>query len=553
MQRFTRLFLELDASTRTTDKVAALAAYFSTAPAEDAAWALRFLTGRRPARAVSGRLLLAWAGEAAGLPGWLVEECYHRVGDLAEAVALLLPGGEASAPIALHRLVEERLLALAGRAEDERRALVEAAWRELGQRERLVYHKLLTGEFRLGVAKSLVVRALSTVAGLPPPILAHRLLGDWQPSAAGFANLIAPDAGHAADPGRPYPFCLAHPLPTGSDARGALAALGERAEWQAEWKWDGIRAQLIRRGGDTALWSRGEESVTEQFPELALAAAPLPDGTVLDGEILAWEGDRPRPFAALQRRLGRLQVSARMQQEVPLLYMAYDLLEAGGADLRAQPLAARRAALERLLADQDPRRLRCSPALAEPSWEGLAAQRACARALGVEGLMLKRLSSPYRVGRVVGDWWKWKVDPHRLDAVLVYAQYGHGQRAGLYTDYTFAVWDQGALVPIAKAYSGLTAAEIREVDRFVRAHTTEKFGPVRQVEPRLVFELAFEGIQASKRHKAGVALRFPRMARWRHDKPAAEADTLASVRGLLTAEADAAASSAAPDRPADRT
>ncbi len=527
MQRFTRLFLDLDASTRTADKVASLVGYFTDAPPADAAWALRFLSGRRPARAVSGRLLLHWAAAAAGLADWLVEECYHRVGDLAETVALLLPAPAAPQALSLAVVVRERLLPLVGLDESQRRALVERTWGELDVRARLVYHKLLTGEFRLGVAKNLVARALAQVAGVPAAVIAHRMLGEWTPDAEGYRNLIASNEGHAADPARPYPFSLAHPLP------GAPEELGSRAEWQAEWKWDGIRAQLIRRSGTAALWSRGEDLVTAQFPELIAAAAAFPDGCVLDGEILAWQDGRPRPFADLQRRLGRVHVSENLQAEVPLMYMAYDLLEWQGVDQRSRPLGERRAMLTALLATQEPTCLCVSPTLDVTSWDDLASLRHQARDLGVEGLMLKRQGSPYRVGRVVGDWWKWKIDPMHVDAVMVYAHYGHGQRAGLYTDYTFALWDGPTLVPIAKAYTGLSKDEIAEVDRFVRAHTLEKFGPVRQVQPKLVFELAFEGVQASPRHKSGLALRFPRISRWRRDKPPAEADTLDGLRTLL--------------------
>ncbi len=532
MQRFAQLYYDLDASTRTSDKVAALVTYFTSAPPEDAAWGLRFLSGKRPPRAVSGRLLLTWASESANLPTWLVEECHDRVGDLAETVALILPEPRHPLDLPLHTVVEERLLKLAGRPEAERRLLIAQTWAELDARTRLPWHKLLTGEFRVGVGKSLVVRALAQVAGLPPAMVAHRLLGAWEPTAADFANLIASTSGHAVDPARPYPFCLAHPLPDAPDT------IGERAAWQAEWKWDGIRAQVISRANETAIWSRGEELVTDQFPDLARMAKVLPDGTVLDGEILAWQGEQPRPFSALQRRLGRRNVSAKMQEEVPLVFMAYDLLELAGSDQRELPLDHRRTALAAVIAEAGHPALLLSPVVVADTWAELAVARQEARTRAVEGLMLKRRASPYRVGRVVGDWWKWKLDPYHVDAVLVYAQYGHGQRAGLYTDYTFAVWHDGALVPIAKAYSGLTQEEIREVDRFVRTHTIEKFGPVRQIEPELVFELAFEGIQASPRHKSGIALRFPRMARWRQDKPAAQADTLATLNALLPLQVD---------------
>jgi DNA ligase-1 len=313
-----------------------------------------------------------------------------------------------------------------------------------------------------------------------------------------------------------------------------VQALGEPTHWLAEWKWDGIRSQLIRRAGRTFLWSRGDELLNGRFPEVEAPASLLPEGTVLDGELLPWRGDRPLPFAQLQRRIGRKAITRRILDEVPVALVAYDLLEQAGEDLRPLPLEERRRRLAALLAaTASAGRLVLSPALEAADWAGLADARLRARELGAEGLMLKRRLSAYGVGRRKGDWWKWKVEPYAVDAVLMYAQAGSGRRAGLFTDYTFGVWDGDRLVAFAKAYTGLTDAEIRKVDGFIRRNTVEKHGPVRVVRPELVFELAFEGIQASPRHKSGVAVRFPRIVRWRTDKRPADADTLATVRALL--------------------
>ena len=391
--------------------------------------------------------------------------------------------------------------------------------------ELFVLNKLLTGGFRVGVSKLLVVRALAAVAGLPRATLSHRLMGTWRPDAASFRALLAEQGGDD-DRSRPYPFFLASPL------EQAPAVLGERAAWLVEWKWDGIRGQLIRRRGEIFLWSRGEELITEGFPELIEAAARLPDGVVLDGEVLAWAEQGVLPFAALQTRIGRERPSARVLAQAPAAFVAFDLLEEAGEDLRARPLAWRRARLEALL-EGPCSRLRPSPLVAAGTWRELAALRAEARLRRVEGLMVKRLDSAYGTGRQRGAWWKWKVDPLTVDAVLVYAQAGSGRRANLFTDYTFAVWRGDELVPIAKAYSGLSDREILALDRWIRRHSVDRFGPVRQVRPEQVFELAFEGINPSPRHKSGLALRFPRILRWRTDKPAAAADRIEQVQALL--------------------
>jgi DNA ligase-1 len=470
-----------------------------------------------------------WAVEASGLSAWLFEECYHAVGDMAETITLALPDPERFSDLSLQHWVEQRLLRLRGAPEPEQQHAMLTAWSELDRRQRLVWNKLITGAFRVGVSQQLVTRALAEVSGLSPAVIAHRLMGAWEPTPAFYEQLRAIEPGDA-DVSRPYPFFLAHPL------EGAPDQLGDLAHWQVEWKWDGIRAQLIRRQGQVFLWSRGEELVTDRYPELAEAGARLPDGVVIDGEILSWKDGAVQPFGHLQRRIGRKALGKKILQEVPVVLMAYDLLEHDGTDIRPLPLDERRAGLERVVATvgvED--RMLLSPIIACSSWEELSRLREESRARNVEGMMLKRRSSPYRVGRQRGDWWKWKINPFTIDAVLIYAQRGSGKRASLYTDYTFGLWDEGKLVPVAKAYSGLTDDEIRQVDSFVRRHTVEKFGPVRTVKPELVFELAFEGIQRSTRHKSGVAVRFPRMLRWRTDKKADEADMLATLKALLPA------------------
>ncbi len=525
MKRFAALFTAIDQTTRTTAKVAALADYFRTAPDDDKIWTIALFSGRRPKRAVTTTRLRDWAAEIAGVPLWLFEDSYSIVGDLAETIALVLPPAASVSDDSLSYWIN--LLRDLSQAEDEaRKTAVLRAWDRLDTTERLVFNKLLTGGFRMGVSQKLMTRALAQATGKPEAELAHRLMGDWSPDSTGFAELIEADD-PAADLSRPYPFCLAY----GVDD---LASLGPVTDWQAEWKWDGIRAQVIARGGKLFVWSRGEELITDRFPELARLAADLPDGTVLDGELVAWDGSAPMPFAVLQKRITRKTVPKKLLAEAPVILLAYDVLEHEGRDLRADPLATRRARLDSLLQTLPPDSpLRPSPLIAAPDWETLAHHRADAREMKAEGLMIKRLSSPYHVGRKRGDWWKWKLAPLTVDAVMIYAQSGHGRRANLFTDFTFAVWQGNDLVPFTKAYSGLTDAEFAEITRWVRRNTLQRYGPVRQVTPHHVFEIAFEGIQLSPRHKSGIALRFPRMLRWRQDKTVDQADSLDHLREML--------------------
>ncbi len=530
MKDFAQLFNTVDQTTKTSAKTAALAAFFRTASDSDKLWTIALFSGRRPKRAVTTTQLREWAAERAGIPQWLLEEAYPIVGDLAETLALILPAAQKPEDRPLTDWITD-LITLRNAEISDKKAAILDAWDRLDTTERFLFNKLITGGFRIGVSRKLMTRALAQATGQDEAVLAHKLMGGWDPAKTTFHALIeAHDA--AADESRPYPFYLAYQLDDGPES------LGPSDLWQAEWKWDGIRGQVLLRGGGHHVWSRGEELMTDRFPELSRIADFLPAGTVLDGEILAWDHaqGQPMPFNALQARIGRKTVPKKLLAEAPVVLLAYDLLEAGGQDLRDRPLAERRQALDALLADVPPDApVRSSPPIAFGDWSALAQVRAGARAARAEGVMIKRLSSPYLSGRKKGDWWKWKLDPLTVDAVMIYAQQGHGRRANLFTDFTFAVWSGNELVPFTKAYSGLTDAEFNEITRWVRKNTQQRFGPVRQVTPEHVFEIAFEGIHESPRHKSGLALRFPRMARWRHDKAAQDANTIEDLRALLTA------------------
>ncbi len=526
MKHFAQLFTRLDQTNKTNAKVEALADYFAQVDNSDRLWTIALLSHRRPRRTVNTTLLRTWAAEYGAVPLWLFEESYHVVGDLAETIALVLPPPQGESPQSLSYWVHYiRDLQDLDDAEKQRRVL--EAWSYLDYAERFVFNKLITGGFRIGISQKLMTRALSKFSGVEENSLAHRLMGNWSPDDTTFQELIHSD-NPLDDISKPYPFYLAYQV------ENDISDLGDPAHWQAEYKWDGIRGQLIVRKDEIFVWSRGEELITDKFPEYAPLAKLLPNGTVIDGEILPFKNECPLPFQLLQTRIGRKNITKKHLEQAPVILMAYDLLEWEGQDIRQQPLATRRQLLQNLIA-QHPANgtLRLSEAVEFATWEALADLRARAREHLSEGIMLKHLNSPYRSGRKRGDWWKWKVDALTVDAVLIYAQRGHGRRANLYTDFTFAVWDGAELVPFTKAYSGLTDKEFNEITAWVRKNTLERFGPVRSVKPELVFEIAFEGIQASARHKSGVALRFPRMSRWRKDKPAREANTLQDLQTIL--------------------
>jgi DNA ligase 1 len=546
LKHFARLYSELDASTSTSAKVVALKAYFKLAQPADAAWAVFFLAGGKPRQTVATKVLRQAALKASGLSEWLFEESYQAVGDLAETIAHVLPPPNDVIDLGLAHWMTDRLLPMRGLAPEVVIETLQGYWATLDVSQRFLMNKLITGGFRVGVSKLLVIRGLSEATGIEKKLLSQRLMGytdgSSPPSIEKYLALTdtSAEASNQQSTGQPYPFFLAHQWVQAIDEAEYIKQLGSPSDWLIEWKWDGIRAQLVKRSDSWWLWSRGEELITDRFSELAGFALALPNGTVLDGEVMAWDVDakKPQPFAKLQQRIARKTLSSKLLKEVPVIFQAYDCLEFDGVDIREQAQEKRRQTLENLAGFV--RDLKLSQRVQENSWVRLHALREESRARGVEGFMLKNLQSTYGVGRtkVDGVWWKWKIDPLTIDCVLVYAQRGHGRRASLYTDYTFAVWDGipsegGKLVPFAKAYSGLTDVEFKKVDDVIRKTTIEKFGPVRSVTPTLVFELGFEGIQASPRHKSGIAVRFPRILRWRDDKAVGDADSLVSLKELL--------------------
>ena len=553
MKAFAALYRDLDATTSSNTKQVVLRQYFTNAQAADSAWAVYFLAGGKPRQLVPTKVLRQLARDASDLPEWLFDESYDAVGDLAETIALLLPPPTQTHDLGLAAWIEQHLLPLRKTAPELLLETLRTHWLQLAVDERLVYFKLITGGFRVGVSRLQVTQALAAIGGIEPKRVAQRLMGYLhiqQPAQTDYTRLVAPENSDELDQktsGQPYPFFLAHPFNLPIDQFDV--ALGSPTDWQIEWKWDGIRAQLVKRAGQVWLWSRGEELITDRFPELATMGAALPDGCVIDGEIVVWRVDdqckdgqgRVQPFAELQKRLALKTIGAKLLRDTPVVLLAYDVLELNGLDLRFKPQKERRILLDQLMKQIAHPQLLSSPVLTGDSWADFAKQREAARSLGVEGMMIKSQTAQYGLGRTkdVGVWWKWKIDPLSIDAVLIYAQRGHGRRASLYSDYTFAVWDspidnpQRSLVPFAKAYSGLTDVEMAKVDAVIRKTTIESFGPVRSVKPTLVFELGFEGIARSPRHKSGIAVRFPRMLRWREDKLVADADTLETLSALL--------------------
>ncbi|MGB1020349.1 MAG: ATP-dependent DNA ligase [Flavobacteriaceae bacterium] len=527
MRRFATLIETLDSTNKTNEKVAALTHYFNTAPQEDALWAVALLSHRRPKRPVTTTLLRAWAAEAAQLPKWLFEETYHIVGDLAETIALLVRQKTQKKPPTLAQCIAE-IIALKPKDEEEKKAYILMRWQGFNHFERFVFNKILTGGFRIGISQKLMTKALSKAVKIDENILAHRLMGQWSPEQTTFQQLIvAPNPEDQM--AQPYPFFLAYALEEGFQQKE------NTSDWRVEHKWDGMRAQLIVRGGKHFLWSRGEELITDIFPELECLAELLPNGTVVDGELIPYKDGVIGNFNDLQKRIGRKTVTQKILQDNPIILMLYDLLEWEGKDIRAMPLIKRQVILNDLYQNYKGTNvpILLSEVLTFTTWEEVTQERARAEEKRSEGLMLKHKEAPYAVGRKKGSWWKWKSDPKTIDAVLTYAMRGHGRRTNLYSDYTFALWQKDQLVTFAKAYSGLTDAEIKEVDRFVKKNTLDRFGPVRQVKPELVFEIAFEGLAPSPRHKSGVAVRFPRILRWRHDKKSAEANSLEDLKQLL--------------------
>jgi len=527
LSMFAELVIALNSSTKTNDKLQSLADYFASAPDKDKVWVIAIFSGRRPKRIVNSTLLSEWCCEQRGLPFWLFAESYHTVGDLAETISLILPERK-------HIQKEKRDLAwylesfIRFEKEDEpiRKQFILDNWQNRSQTELFVFNKLITGNFRIGVSQKMMVNALTKVSNLTAAQIAHRISGNWDPVTTDYTELLSEET-ISSDISKPYPFYLAYAL------EDEPSTLGEPNEWQAEWKWDGIRGQIIKRDGELFVWSRGEELMTDKFPEYNILRELLPDGVVLDGEIIPAKNGQPLPFAVLQTRIGRKNIAKKQLLEAPIAFFAYDLLEYKGEDCREKQISERRKLLEELVSPLNNSVIQLSQVISFTNWEELAELRKGSRNMKSEGIMLKRKNSIYQTGRKRGDWWKWKIDPLTIDCVMVYAQKGSGRRSSLYTDYTFAVKDGDKLVTFTKAYSGLTDKEFAQVDAFVKRNSIEKFGPVRTVKPELVFEIAFEGIAASSRHKSGVALRFPRISRWRKDKKADEINTLEDLKAML--------------------
>jgi DNA ligase-1 len=527
LQLFAELVTELGASTKTNDKLQSLVDYFATAPDADKVWVIAIFSGRRPRRAVNSRLMREWCTEMIHIPDWLFDESYHTVGDLSETLALLLPETKNERQInenLSHYL--EKFIALEKEDENIKKEFIVDSWKQMNSNERFVFNKLITGSFRIGVSQKMIVNALAKIVDLSSSVIAHRISGNWDPVTTSFNELLS-ETSSASDFSKPYPFYLAYAIDQN------VETLGETELWQAEWKWDGIRGQIIKRNNELFVWSRGEELMTDKFPEYFILKDLLPDGIVLDGEIIPAMGEKPLPFSVLQTRIGRKNIGKKQLQEAPISFFAYDILEYNYEDWREKILTERRRKLEEIISPIKNNVIQISEIIHFTSWNDLAELRKNSREMNSEGIMLKKKDSIYKVGRKRGDWWKWKIDPLVIDCVMVYAQKGSGRRSNLYTDYTFAVKDGDQLVTFTKAYSGLTDKEFFEIDYFIKRNSIEKFGPVRTVKPELVFEIAFEGIAASNRHKSGVALRFPRMSRWRKDKTVDEINTLEDLKEML--------------------
>lgn len=529
MQQFAHLYRELEESTKTTHKLNALVKYLGEVGKEDRLWTIALFTHRRPRRTIQTSFLRLWATELSHLPEWLFEESYHSVGDLAETISLVVPKATETSNLTLSqwilKIVEQK-----DKTEEEKKSFTIDAWNHLSKDERFLFNKLITGGFRIGISQKMMTKAVAKLIGEEENKVAHRLMGNWSPLDITYDDLLI-NTDWQNDRSKPYPFYLAYALEDKTET------LGDAKDWSAEWKWDGIRSQFIKRDGEIFIWSRGEELITDKYPEFHKLAETQIDNYVIDGELIVFKEGQIRPFNEMQKRIGRKKPGKKTLSDYPCAIFAYDLLELAGEDLRQMSFKERRDKLESLIENinkESPDLFYFSSSINFESWEQLVDIRKTARSQRAEGLMLKDQSSIYNIGRKKGGWWKWKLDPYTIDAVLLYAQKGHGRRANLYTDFTFAVWrDDGTLVPFTKAYSGLTDAAFAEITKFVNKNTIERFGPVRSVKPELVFELAFEGIHISTRHKSGIALRFPRMKRWRKDKPASEANTLADLKQLL--------------------
>jgi DNA ligase-1 len=518
--RFAELLEALLFTPSRNGKLRLMIRYFQETPDPERGWALAALTGAlsfpgaKPAQIralVLGRVdaeLFAWS--------------YDFVGDLAETVSLIWPERPGANHVPdLTDIVDALTTAPRGSVG----GLIEAWLDALDATGRWALLKLMTGGMRIGVSARLAKTAVAELGAVRIDQVEEVWHGLRPPYAALFHWLTA--GGPQPDTGEQpvfVPLMLANPLEPDE-----LTALNP-ADYLAEWKWDGIRVQLSCRGGERRIYTRTGDEVSGAFPDLMAA---LPDGVILDGELLVGSFEQVAPFNDLQQRLNRKSVTARMRADYPEFVRLYDALWIEGEDLRKLPLTDRRARLEQWYRARPRPRLDLSPIIELADWETLSTLRDGARAQGIEGLMLKRRDAPYLAGRPKGPWFKWKRGALTLDCVLMYAQRGHGKRSSFYSDYTFGAWRDTELVPVGKAYSGFTDAELLLLDKWIRAHTTQKYGPVREVERGLVLEIAFDSVHRSTRHKSGLAMRFPRVHRIRWDKPAGEADRVETLAAMM--------------------
>ena len=554
---FGNLINNLEQCNSTKKKINLISVFIKDIDPRDGSWILLLLMSTRQKRVITGRRLKDILQASFRMPSWLIDDCFAQVGDSAETISLLWPQlkseltdaniecsevynklfNEPKESKPLHWWMETLLPAIKDATETTQNRLILKLWSDIADQDHYLTNKLITGGFRNGVSKGLVVKSIAQAYELDESTVLERLMKPIEINNIWFQELTHPVSINRTDRGAiPYPFYLASPV--------EIEKIKETppADWRLEYKWDGIRGQLIKRDTGAYLWSRGEELVNHVFPEIIEMAENLPDGTVLDGEILCWQKDvrKPMAFASLQRRLGRKTVNKKLLKECPTVFLAYDILEHKSIDIRAYNLRDRLKLLESVQLNYNHPCLVIDNEKEFAEWEELIQLRDRARLEGAEGLMIKKISSHYLSGRKRGYWWKYKHDPMTLDAVLIYAQAGTGKRANLFTDYTFALWDDSnkyskdrKLVTFAKAYSGLNNSELMELDKWIRTHTIERYGPTRVVEQKQIFEIAFEGVMESKRHKCGLAVRFPRIHRWRIDKPVMEADCIEQAQALL--------------------
>ena len=554
---FGNLINNLEQCNSTKKKINLISVFIKDIDPRDGSWILLLLMSSRQKRVITGRRLKDILQASFRMPSWLIDDCFAQVGDSAETISLLWPQlkseltdaniecsevynklfNEPKESKPLHWWMETLLPAIKDATETTQNRLILKLWSDIADQDHYLTNKLITGGFRNGVSKGLVVKSIAKAYKLDESTVLERLMKPIEINNIWFQELTHPVSINRTDRGAiPYPFYLASPV--------EIEKIKETppADWRLEYKWDGIRGQLIKRDTGAYLWSRGEELVNHVFPEIIEMAENLPDGTVLDGEILCWQKDvrKPMAFASLQRRLGRKTVNKKLLKECPTVFLAYDILEHKSIDIRAYNLRDRLKLLESVQLNYNHPCLVIDNEKEFAEWEELIQLRDRARLEGAEGLMIKKISSHYLSGRKRGYWWKYKHDPMTLDAVLIYAQAGTGKRANLFTDYTFALWDNSnknskdrKLVTFAKAYSGLNNSELMELDKWIRTHTIERYGPTRVVEQKQIFEIAFEGVMESKRHKCGLAVRFPRIHRWRIDKPVMEADCIEQAQALL--------------------